>query len=204
MLDRSLSPARFARAETRPVAGHVTRAFAYLDASRPWRRVLRRSPPARRANSYVALSIRRSIPQRLGQARDLLDLAVPLSRAVAAAISPITCPGHRVVYVSSTLRERGRDVRAFVAALEAWIVGGSTPSMWSAKSPRAWACGSSVGRPASCRGQIAAVVFKLRSGFVHGISLNVEPDLSHFSASCPAASRSTASQRSTSAAVTMD
>ena len=97
-------------------------------------------------------------------------------------------PGQRVAYVMLDLTRRERDVRAFVAALEAWViealaafnvVGGVRPGrvgVWVERRGAGWAR----------EDKIAAIGVKLRKWVsFHGISLNVEPDLTHFSGIVP-------------------
>ncbi len=97
-------------------------------------------------------------------------------------------PGQRVAYVMLDLTKRGRDVRAFVAALEAWIIDALAAfnvtgelrdgrvGVWVERKGAGW----------SREDKIAAIGVKLRKWVsFHGISLNVEPDLSHFSGIVP-------------------
>jgi len=98
-------------------------------------------------------------------------------------------PGQRVAYVMLDLRERGRDVHAFVAALEAWVI--SALSQFNVdgqiKPGRVgvWVDRKAPGVPTR-EDKIAAIGVKLRRWVsFHGISLNVEPDLSHFDGIVP-------------------
>jgi lipoyl(octanoyl) transferase len=97
-------------------------------------------------------------------------------------------PGQRVAYVMLDLTKRGRDVRAFVAALEAWIIDALAAfnvtgelrdgrvGVWVERKGAGW----------SREDKIAAIGVKLRKWVsFHGISLNVEPDLGHFSGIVP-------------------
>jgi lipoyl(octanoyl) transferase len=97
-------------------------------------------------------------------------------------------PGQRVAYVMLDLTARGRDVRAFVGALEAWVIdalaafnveGGlreGRVGVWVERKGPGW----------SRDDKIAAIGVKLRRWIsFHGISLNVEPDLSHFDGIVP-------------------
>ena len=97
-------------------------------------------------------------------------------------------PGQRVVYVMLDLTRRGRDVRAFVAALEAWVI--DALSAFNVEGgPREGRVGVWVERKGSGwsrEDKIAAIGVKLRRWVsFHGISLNVEPDLSHFDGIVP-------------------
>jgi lipoyl(octanoyl) transferase len=97
-------------------------------------------------------------------------------------------PGQRVAYVMLDLRERGRDVRAFVRALEAWIIGALAEFNVEGEM-REGRVGVWVERkgPGFAReDKIAAIGVKLRRWVsFHGVSLNVEPDLAHFTGIVP-------------------
>jgi lipoyl(octanoyl) transferase len=98
-------------------------------------------------------------------------------------------PGQRVAYVMLDLTKRGRDVRAFVAALEAWIIGalGRFNVDGEIRDGRVgvWVERRTPGLPPQ-EDKIAAIGVKLRKWVsFHGISLNVEPDLGHFSGIVP-------------------
>jgi lipoyl(octanoyl) transferase len=101
-------------------------------------------------------------------------------------------PGQRVVYVMLDLNKRGRDVRRFVCALEDWII--NTLADFNIKGERrAGRVGVWVVRPdktglggAPAEDKIAAIGVKLRRWVsFHGLSINVEPDLSHFGGIVP-------------------
>jgi lipoyl(octanoyl) transferase len=98
-------------------------------------------------------------------------------------------PGQRVAYVMLDLTKRRRDVRAFVAALEAWVIGalGVFNLRGEVREGRVgvWVERLAPGVPPR-EDKIAAIGVKLRRWVsFHGISLNVEPDLSHFSGIVP-------------------
>jgi lipoyl(octanoyl) transferase len=102
-------------------------------------------------------------------------------------------PGQRVVYVMLDVGRRGRDVRCFVRQLEAWVIatlaefnirGEIRPGrvgVWVARNDR----------PLTITGarqedKIAAIGIRLRKWIsFHGISINVEPDLEHFTGIVP-------------------
>lgn len=102
-------------------------------------------------------------------------------------------PGQRVAYVMLDLNTRGRDVRKFVCALEDWVI--ATLAEFGVKGERrAGRVGVWVVRPdrppgpdgAPAEDKIAAIGVKLRRWVsFHGISINVEPDLTHFSGIVP-------------------
>ncbi len=98
-------------------------------------------------------------------------------------------PGQRVAYVMLDLTQRGRDVRAFVASLEAWIIGalGRFNVEGQVRDGRVgvWVERRTPGLPTR-EDKIAAIGVKLRRWVsFHGISLNVEPDLGHFNGIVP-------------------
>ena len=98
-------------------------------------------------------------------------------------------PGQRVAYVMLDLTARRRDVRAFVAALEAWVIGalGRFNVVGEVRPGRVgvWVERRMAGLP-SREDKIAAIGVKLRRWVsFHGVSLNVEPDLGHFSGIVP-------------------
>lgn len=102
-------------------------------------------------------------------------------------------PGQRVAYCMLNLNERGRDVRKFVCALENWVI--ATLAEFNVKGERrsgrvgVWVVRPD--KPANPDGspredKIAAIGIKLRRWVsFHGISINVEPDLSHFGGIVP-------------------
>jgi lipoyl(octanoyl) transferase len=97
-------------------------------------------------------------------------------------------PGQRVIYVMLDLARRGRDLRIFVAELEAWII--ETLAAFGVRGlVREGRVGVWVDRsaPGAFReDKIAAIGVRVRRWVsFHGVSLNVEPDLSHFDAITP-------------------
>ena len=98
-------------------------------------------------------------------------------------------PGQRVVYVMLDLSARRRDVRAFVQALEQVIITAldtfNVKGELRAGRVGVWVDRSSPGSPPR-EDKIAALGVKIRKWVsFHGISLNVEPDLSHFAGIVP-------------------
>jgi lipoyl(octanoyl) transferase len=102
-------------------------------------------------------------------------------------------PGQRVAYVMLDLDRRGKDVRRFVTALEDWII--LTLAQFNVRGERApGRVGVWVRRPdkapgvdgTSAEDKIAAIGIRVRRWITfHGISINVEPDLSHFAGIVP-------------------
>jgi lipoyl(octanoyl) transferase len=98
-------------------------------------------------------------------------------------------PGQRVAYVMLDLTQRRRDVRAFVAALEAWVIDAlahfNVEGQIRSGRVGVWVERRAPGAPVR-EDKIAAIGVKLRRWVsFHGISLNVEPDLSHFAGIVP-------------------
>jgi lipoyl(octanoyl) transferase len=98
-------------------------------------------------------------------------------------------PGQRVAYVMLDLTARRRDVRAFVQALEAWVIGALERfNVHGEVRPGrvgVWVDRTVSGGPAR-EEKIAAVGVRLKRWVsFHGISLNVEPDLAHFDGIVP-------------------
>ncbi len=127
------------------------------------------------------------------KAQDLLEPRFPVHEAGRGGQYTYHGPGQRIAYVMLDLRRRKQDVRAFVCALEAWLI--ATLAAFNVKGERRDdRVGVWVARPEKARGldgsmaedKIAALGIRLRRWVTfHGISLNVEPDLSHFSGIVP-------------------
>lgn len=97
-------------------------------------------------------------------------------------------PGQRVAYVMLDLAERGRDVRAFVAGLEAWVIA-SLARLGVKGEVRPGRVGVWVERGEKGRGvedKIAAIGIRVRRWVsFHGLAINVAPELEHFSGIVP-------------------
>jgi lipoyl(octanoyl) transferase len=98
-------------------------------------------------------------------------------------------PGQRVAYVMLDLNRRGRDVRAFVRSLEAWVIE-ALAAVGVRGETRPGRVGVWVERRAPGgaprEDKIAAIGVRVsRWVSFHGISLNVEPDLGHYAGIVP-------------------
>ncbi|HUF86969.1 MAG TPA: lipoyl(octanoyl) transferase LipB [Thermohalobaculum sp.] len=102
-------------------------------------------------------------------------------------------PGQRVAYVMLDLNRRGRDVRRFVAALEDWVIAALAAFQVRAER-RAGRVGVWVARPGKppladgtpAEDKIAAIGVRLRRWVsLHGVAINVEPDLGHYAGIVP-------------------
>ena len=93
-------------------------------------------------------------------------------------------PGQRVAYVMLDLKRRGGDVRAFVAALEPWVI--DTLDQFNVKGERREDRVGVWVRRGPREDKIAAIGIRVRHWVTfHGISINVEPDLTHFGGIVP-------------------
>lgn len=102
-------------------------------------------------------------------------------------------PGQRIAYVMLDLNKRGKDVRAYVSALEKWVI--AALETFNVKGEiREGRVGVWIQRPEKPVGfdgrvaedKIAAIGVRIRKWVTfHGISLNVEPDLSHYEGIVP-------------------
>ena len=102
-------------------------------------------------------------------------------------------PGQRVAYVMLDLNRRGRDVRAFVKALEDWVIDALAEFNLRGEI-REGRVGVWIARPdkpalpdgTMREDKIAAIGVKLRKWVsFHGISVNVEPNLEHYQGIVP-------------------
>ncbi len=93
-------------------------------------------------------------------------------------------PGQRVAYVMLNVAKRGKDIRKFVQNLERWIITALTHFNIHAETRDGrvgvWVDRTQPGGPMR-EDKIAAIGVRLKRWVsFHGISLNVEPDLTHF------------------------
>jgi lipoyl(octanoyl) transferase len=128
------------------------------------------------------------------RAEDLVDPhRFPVHEAKRGGEYTYHGPGQRVAYVMLDLNRRGRDVRRFVAALEAWVIA-ALDAFQVKGERRTGRVGVWVVRPDKPRGpgglpaedKIAAIGVRLRRWVsFHGVSINVDPDLSHYAGIVP-------------------
>jgi lipoyl(octanoyl) transferase len=124
---------------------------------------------------------------------DLMDRRFPVYDAGRGGQYTYHGPGQRVAYVMLDLERRRKDLRLFVAALERWLI--RTLARFNVTGEvRENRVGVWVRRPEKPVGvdgsvaedKIAAIGIRVRRWVTfHGISLNVEPDLAHFSGIVP-------------------
>ncbi|MBM3604859.1 MAG: lipoyl(octanoyl) transferase LipB [Alphaproteobacteria bacterium] len=127
------------------------------------------------------------------KAQDLLNARFPVHATGRGGQYTYHGPGQRIIYVMLDLNRRGRDVRALVGQLEAWIIAaladfGLTACISDGR------VGVWVARPdkpplpdgTMREDKIAAIGVKLRRWVsFHGISVNVDPDLEHYNGIVP-------------------
>ena len=125
---------------------------------------------------------------------DLVDSSrFPVHRSGRGGQFTYHGPGQRVAYAMLDLNRRTPDLRRYVAALEAWLI--ATLAALNVRGERREdRVGVWVRRPEKAPGptgeaaeeKIAAIGIRVRRWVsFHGVSLNVEPDLSHFSGIVP-------------------
>src|SRR5437868_6064019 len=123
-----------------------------------------------------------------GKAQDLLEPRFPMFASGRGGQLTYHGPGQRVAYVMLDLKRRRPDVRAYVASLEEWII--RTLAVFDVRGERRQdRIGVWVRRPdkgKGCEDKIAAIGVRLRRWVsFHGISINVDPNLTHFQAIVP-------------------
>ena len=119
------------------------------------------------------------------KASDLLEARFPVYHTGRGGQFTYHGPGQRVGYVMLNLKTRKPDVRAFVFDLEQWLI--ETLALFNVKGERREGrVGIWVDRGNGREDKIAAIGVRLRRWVsFHGVSLNVEPELSHFSGIVP-------------------
>lgn len=123
-----------------------------------------------------------------GKPQDMLDPRFPTFTTGRGGQLTYHGPGQRVAYVMLDLKRRRPDIRAYVAGLEEWII--RTLSTFHVRGERREdRVGVWVSRPDKGSGfedKIAAIGVRLRHWVsLHGIAVNVAPDLTHFDAIVP-------------------
>jgi lipoyl(octanoyl) transferase len=119
---------------------------------------------------------------------ELIEALFPVHKVGRGGQFTYHGPGQRVAYVMLDLNRRKPDVRAYVATLEEWII--RTLAAFNVRGERREdRIGVWVRRPDKGDGfedKIAAIGIRVRKWVtLHGIALNVEPELSHFSGIVP-------------------
>jgi len=121
-------------------------------------------------------------------AADVIDARFPVHESGRGGQMTYHGPGQRVAYVMLDLRRRGPDVRRFVVTLEEWII--RALATFDVRGERREdRIGVWVRRPEKgerYEDKIAAIGIRVKQWVtLHGMALNIDPDLSHFSGIVP-------------------
>jgi lipoyl(octanoyl) transferase len=115
---------------------------------------------------------------------DLLDARFPVHKAGRGGKYTYHGPGQRIGYLVLDLNRRGRDIRAFVHGLEAWII-----AALSRIGIDSYPVCDRVGiwtRQSGEEAKIGAIGVRVRKWVtLHGFSVNIAPDLAHFGGIVP-------------------
>ncbi len=115
---------------------------------------------------------------------ELIDPCFPVFAAGRGGRYTYHGPGQRVGYLILDIGKRGRDVRCFVHAVEGWVI-----SALNRLGVDAWRASGRIGIWTEDDGQeakIGAIGIRVRRWVsLHGFSVNVAPDLSHFGGIIP-------------------
>ena len=116
---------------------------------------------------------------------EMLDPRFPVFEAGRGGRYTYHGPGQRVAYVQLDLARRGRDVRAYVAAMEGWVID-ALAGLGVAARRAEGRIGIWTDDPSGREAKIGAIGVRVRRWVtLHGFSLNVAPDLSHFGGIVP-------------------
>jgi len=124
------------------------------------------------------------------QAADLLDPRFPVYPTGRGGQFTYHGPGQRVAYVMLDLKRRNPDVRAYVAALEEWVMRALASFGVTALRREGrvglWVEMARYGGFPGVEAKIAAIGVRVRRWVTyHGVSINLNPDLSHYSGIVP-------------------
>lgn len=115
---------------------------------------------------------------------DLIDARFPVYRTGRGGQFTYHGPGQRVGYAMLDLRRRKPDVRAYVRDLEQWLI--ETLALFNVKGERREGRVGIWVQRGSQEDKIAALGVRIKRWVTfHGVALNVDPDLSHFSGIVP-------------------
>ena len=115
---------------------------------------------------------------------DLIEARFPVYRTGRGGQYTYHGPGQRIGYVMLDLRHRKPDVRAYVHDLEQWLI--DTLDMFGVRGERRDGRVGIWVRRGTREDKIAALGVRIRRWVTfHGVSLNVDPDLGHFSGIVP-------------------
>lgn len=113
-----------------------------------------------------------------------MKLPFPIYKTGRGGLITYHGPGQRVIYMMLDISKRGRDLRKFVTQSEQWIINSLADlGVESSRLPPhigVWI--KSLNKDL----KIAAIGFRIRNWIsFHGISINVNPDLSHYDSIVP-------------------
>ena len=119
------------------------------------------------------------------KARDLIDARFPVHETGRGGQYTYHGPGQRIVYLNLDLGTRGRDIRRFVQALERWAI-----AALADLGVESWTADGRIGiwtnGPDGTEAKIGAIGVRVRKWVtMHGLSINVAPDLSHYGGIVP-------------------
>jgi lipoyl(octanoyl) transferase len=121
-------------------------------------------------------------------AADVIEARFPVYQSGRGGQLTYHGPGQRVAYVMLDLKRRGPDVRRFVVTLEEWII--RSLAAFNVRAERrddrigVWVRRDEKGE--GYEDKIAAIGIRVKQWVtLHGMALNVDPDLSHFSGIVP-------------------
>ena len=115
---------------------------------------------------------------------DLIDARFPVYRTGRGGQFTYHGPGQRVGYAMLDLRRRKPDVRAYVRDLEQWLI--EALALFNVKGERREGRVGIWVQRGSQEDKIAALGVRIKRWVTfHGVALNVDPDLSHFSGIVP-------------------
>lgn len=118
-------------------------------------------------------------------AADLIDARFPVFETGRGGQYTYHGPGQRVGYVMLDLKNRTPDIRKFVFDLEEWIILALREFSVHAER-REGRIGLWVAQPSAREEKIAAIGVRVRQWVTfHGVSINVNPDLSHYAGIVP-------------------
>ncbi|HZV19067.1 MAG TPA: lipoyl(octanoyl) transferase LipB [Sphingobium sp.] len=118
-------------------------------------------------------------------ARDLISPRFPVHETGRGGQYTYHGPGQRIAYLNINLARRGRDVRRFVQALEQWVI-----AALADLGVPAWTAEGRIGvwthDADGAEAKIAAIGVRVRKWVtLHGVAINVAPDLSHYDGIVP-------------------
>ena len=190
MLAQPLSAPIFARADNRPVEWATSPGFVGYEAAVQAMEARAQAIAAGEAGELIWLLEHPPLytSGTSGKASDLLDPRFPTFASGRGGQLTYHGPGQRVAYVMLDLKRRRPDVRAYVASLEEWIL--RTLDAFNVRGERREdRVGVWVKRPDKGPGyedKIAAIGVRLKRWVsFHGIAINVEPNLEHFTGIVP-------------------